>query len=744
MSLNWQKINSAYSKKAFITFRKQKGKKRPKRETFKFENHKISDLRNFVLNLQINLAEAIRNNDIDNCRKIINKIVKSKETRALAVYDTISKRGYRTPGYKDNIPMTNDQYRELMDELWAIIKKPAGYKASPLHRKMIEKPQGGLRPISVPTYRDRAIQHLYKYVLEVFCEESSDPNSFGFRKFRSPGWASKAVTLAFWQNSKSETPPKYVFSGDITKCFDTIEHDFIINNIGKFKIKEEEIETIPPKILREWLKCGYIHMEQEKYGFGLQPTEEGVPQGGPISPVISNMTLNGLESFIKKRVKEEIETTSSFPNLPSKENRDLRFTWSYEGQEKLCTFGTDSGAEIARMLLKVDPRGTMSPLNDKIKAKNINRLINSGDYGGKRYGWSLSPSSLGQKIPSLKIEKSRLSLAFTARFADDFLTVTNTYSAALIAKKAASEFLAIRGLELNETKSQIIDLEKEPFRFVGFEFKVDYKKKVIYNYPPAEKVKKVKNSINELAKKHKTRPFFFFKEANAVLRGWCNFYRVGNSKIHFQNLNRWLWFRADKYFSEFYKKFPSIAKGSQDFNKRSLKFLVRHRHLTNQEVTPKKWWSVPNIITKGKSKSNSYKKLFLVAPTAVRVATPSIKTTGGNLLGGLNAFHPLDRDLLLEKTQKWQFGLIGRVLDKTKGLCAKCSCELIGNDIIWEIHHIKPIKYGGPRNIKNLIPLCKECHKEVTSAMQRKDLLLVQELENLGILSGVMEEISSK
>lgn len=744
MNLNWKKIKTTYTKKTSITFRSTKGKKRPKREKFKFENYKIQDLRDYLLTLQTNLAEAIRNKDIDGCRKYINKISKSKETRALAVYETISKKGFRTPGYCDNIPLTNNQYRQLMDEIWAIIKKPAGYKASPLYRKMLEKPQGGLRPISVPTYRDRAIQHLYKYILEVFCEEQSDPNSFGFRKFRSPGWASKAITLAFWQNSKSTSPPKYVFSGDITKCFDSIEHEFILNNIGKIKILDNEVETIPYKILKEWLKCGYIHMDEKKFGYGFNPTDEGVPQGGPISPVISNMTLNGLETHIKTQVAKEIKGTNSSLDSSPNTQRDLRFTWIYDGEEKLCTFGTESGTEIAKELLKMDPRGENSPLIDPKKAKHIRKLINDNIYGGKRYGWSLSPSAPGKKLPNLDLEKSRLSLAFTARFADDFLTITNTYSAALLAKKAASEFLALRGLELSETKTKIIDLEKEPFRFVGFDFKVDFKKKVVYNYPPVEKVKKIKFTINELARKHKSNPYIFFKEANAILRGWCNFYRVGNSKTHFQNLNRWLWFRTKDYFKKFYQKFPSISKGSQDKNKKGLLFLIWNRHVKPQNTNPRKWWFVPNLTTKSKKKANSYKGIFLIAPTAIKVATPSIKTSGENMLGGLSAFHPKDRLILLEKSQNWQFGLIGRVLKKTKGICAKCSCDLADTNIIWEIHHIKPIKFGGPRNIKNLIPLCKECHQEVTSAMQRKDLEYIQHYEKLGILSGVMEAITSQ
>lgn len=740
-NINWRKINSSYSKKANRIRKTSQGKKRVIREIFKFENYKIQDLRNFVLDLQIDLAEAIRNKNIDNCRKIINKIIKSKESRALAVYDTISKKGFRTPGVNESTPTTNVEYRQLMDEIWGHIKKPHLYRASPLHRKMVEKPQGGLRPISVPTYRDRAMQHLFKYVLEVFCEEFSDPNSFGFRKFRSPGWASKAMTLAFWSNSKNTSPPGFVFSADITKCFDTIGHDFIENQIGKVQVGDSFIETIPSQILNQWLKCGYIHMEQEKYGFGLNPTNEGVPQGGPISPVISNMALNGLESHIKLQVSQKMENLNSQQTPSSEQERDLRFVWSFEGKELVCSFGVNTSPEISKILLQVDPRKENSPLWVKTKSKNITRLINNYKYSRNMYGWSLSPTSPGKKLPNLELEKSRSALAFTARFADDFLTVTNTYSAALCAQDAAKEFLAIRGLELNLTKSKIINLTTDPFRFVGFEFRVNFDKKVIYNYPPPEKVEKVKKAIKLLATKHRTNPHIFFKEANAVLRGWCNFYRVGNSKKIFQGLNFWLWFRIKDYFKEFYSKFSSISRGSQGVKKINLMFLIWNRHW-KPHPNPKRWWFVPNLNKNSKDKSGSYNGIFLIAPTAVRVATPSIKTSGQNFYGGLNAFHPIDRSILAEKSLNWQFGLIRRVLDKTKGLCKMCSCDLTGSDQIWEIHHITPIKFKGERHIRNLIPLCKECHREVSSAVQKRDLLLIQDFENRGILSGVSEQIS--
>lgn len=92
-----------------------------------------------------------------------------------------------------------------------------------------------MRPLSVPSYLDRALQHLYLIVLDVFQEELSERNNYGFRPFRSPGWAAKAVTLHIWSRKKF-LPPKFAIELDIKKCFDTINHKFIINNVGTLQV----------------------------------------------------------------------------------------------------------------------------------------------------------------------------------------------------------------------------------------------------------------------------------------------------------------------------------------------------------------------------------------------------------------------------------------------------------------------------------------------------------------------------
>lgn len=241
------------------------------------------------------LATAIRSGDTELTSKMINQLSRSKIAREWAVYRTISSQGSRTKGLRDKKrPVTNTDYQRLSNQLWQIVKDPNKYRATPLKRIYLDKPNNrGKRPISIPSYEDRAIQHLYNTILSVFHEEIAEPNSFGFRPFRSPGWAAKSVTLAFWSR-KSFGHPRYCIELDIAKCFDTISHSFMMEKVAKVTIKQNTYQVIPDSVMEQWLKSGYVDIKGE-----LTPKEQvvptlvGVPQ--PISPTISNIVLNGIE-----------------------------------------------------------------------------------------------------------------------------------------------------------------------------------------------------------------------------------------------------------------------------------------------------------------------------------------------------------------------------------------------------------------------------------------------------------------
>ena len=126
------------------------------------------------------------------------------------------------------------------------------------------------------------MQALYLMALEPITENEADANSYGFRKFRSTADAIDA--LHRWLSK--DCSPEWILEGDIKGCFDHISHEWLLDNV-----------RIDRQILRKWLKSGVVFNKL------LQPTIEGTPQGGIISPTLANATLDGMERMLKEKYK---------------------------------------------------------------------------------------------------------------------------------------------------------------------------------------------------------------------------------------------------------------------------------------------------------------------------------------------------------------------------------------------------------------------------------------------------------
>lgn len=707
---------------------KQKSKpiilKRPREQFVPSDGHTISTLKNEILKMQYELAVVIRARKIECVIHLIRFIIRSKLAQELAVYKTISSKGARTKGIKDKTTIrTAKQYDKIRNKLWEITKNPLTYKASPLKRIWLPKPNStDYRPISVPGYEDRALQHLYLIVIEVFSEEFADANSFGFRPFRSPGWAAKALTLQIWSR-KSFNPPKYAIELDIKKCFDSISHDFIKNLVTNYDLHGNKIELIHPHIINQWLKCGYIDIKGT-----ISPKEQtipinsGIPQGGPISPTLANMVLDGIEKCLNTYTSAE-----KLHNITAND----KIVWSYKDQEILCTF--DIEIENSTMINSAFRKMGYNP------PKGMAKQFYLGNWIHRRENWSYKAVNDETDL-TLNRKLSNDNYAYLVRYADDVVILANSLNNVNNIIKNINNFLKPRGLEINEKKTHIRDLYNNgKISFVGFEFclsETKWKGWSVYNYPPAQKILNVKAKVDHIFKSYKFKPYIAFYKANKIMRGWLNFYRSGNSKQCFQVLNDWLFKRTYLYLRTYLRTKPEFRIKSQRYNKKLLGYILwkeyRFRSIFSEKT---KWFGIPkNLNPHVRWSSLDAPPYMLIEPKFVEVSTPSIITDK-------SAFHPDDRLKILEKALYWKIGLHKALLIKQKGICKLCKCSLLDTYEEIEIHHIIPIKSGGRQNFTNLAVLCVSCHSQVSSAVKSRNLDQIILYEQAKILKNVSDII---
>ncbi|HDR9101182.1 TPA: group II intron reverse transcriptase/maturase [Burkholderia vietnamiensis] len=222
-----------------------------------------------VRGMQIRIAKATREGDWRRAKALQRMLTRTLSAKLYAVRRVTQNQGARTAGVDRELWDTPESRWEAVGKL-----KRRGYKPLPLRRVFIPKANGKLRPLGIPTMRDRAMQALYLLALEPVSESTSDPNSYGFRINRSTADAMSQLFVSLAQKASAQ----WVLEADIKGCFDYINHDWLVNHVPMDK-----------GILRKWLKAGLIYKGQ------LQATEAGTPQGGIISPTLANVTLNGLE-----------------------------------------------------------------------------------------------------------------------------------------------------------------------------------------------------------------------------------------------------------------------------------------------------------------------------------------------------------------------------------------------------------------------------------------------------------------
>lgn len=318
-----------------------------------------------VRRLQVRIAKATKECNWRKVRQLQRLVTRSTSAKAIAIKRVTENRGHKTPGIDGESWSTPESKWRALNTLTV-----RGYRAKPLRRVHIPKASGGNRPLGIPTMRDRATQALFLLALEPVAETTGDFNSYGFRPLRSTKDAMAQCCNALSRPSS----PQWVLEGDIRGCFDNISHEWLLKHV-----------PLERRVIRQWLKAGIVEDKN------LYPTTAGTPQGGIISPVLANLTLDGIETLLDERFSRRRKVNC------------IRYA-----DDWIVTGDSQETVETAKRLIKafLSERG-LELSETKTKITHISEGFDFLGWTFRKFGsdWDMKPSKGSKKRLYAKVRE---------------------------------------------------------------------------------------------------------------------------------------------------------------------------------------------------------------------------------------------------------------------------------------------------------------------------------------------------
>jgi group II intron reverse transcriptase/maturase len=328
----------------------------------------------------------------------------NKDMYLLAYGNIYSNKGAMTPGASGG---TADGMSEAMiDEIIGLMRFER-YRFAPARRVYIPKKNGKLRPLGIPSWRDKLVGEVVRLVLEAIYEPTFSSLSHGFRKGRG-------CHTALRQIRETWTGTVWFIEGDISDCFGSVDHEVLMQILGE-KIGDQRFL----RLIRGMLQAGY--MEDWDY----KETLSGTPQGGVVSPVLSNIYLHKLDEFVEREL---------IPQYTRGKGRRLNPRYT----------------RIWRRL------AAARELGDRDQIRKLTRSLRA--------------------IPSVDPEDPSYRRLLYCRYADDHLLgfIGSKAESEEIKRKLARFLRETLALELNPDKTLITHARTRAARFLGYEITVQH------------------------------------------------------------------------------------------------------------------------------------------------------------------------------------------------------------------------------------------------------------------------------